>query len=136
MLTTDTPGPHINDRLTVYFKSSKSEFSSSKKIKECISQMSGIMVILMSKISRNRFSIFGDLFDEAIKLGLTAIQTQHPGFYYQQAANHAIARKQLCRGLCHVSGLNTAHLSWGFGYRKGGTPFSLLIFLWYRILFD
>ncbi|XP_071945007.1 trafficking protein particle complex subunit 11-like [Antedon mediterranea] len=47
-----------------------------------------------------QFSIFGELFDEAIKMGLTAIQTQHPGFYYQQAANHAIARKQLCRGLC------------------------------------
>lgn len=47
-----------------------------------------------------QFQVFGDLFDEAIKLGLTAIQTQHPGFYYQQASNHAIARKQLCRGSC------------------------------------
>nr|KAG5709256.1 hypothetical protein BaRGS_018008 [Batillaria attramentaria] len=47
-----------------------------------------------------QFQVFGDLFDEAIKLGLTAIQTQHPGFYYQQAANHAIFRKQLCHGLC------------------------------------
>ena len=50
----------------------------------------------------NRFQVFGDLFDEAIKLGLTAIQIQHPGFYYQQAANHAVTRKQLCRTLCHV----------------------------------
>jgi hypothetical protein len=50
-----------------------------------------------------RFQLFGDLFDEAIKLGLTAIQTQHPGFYYQQATNHAIFRKQLCHGLCVVS---------------------------------
>ncbi|WAR03659.1 TPC11-like protein [Mya arenaria] len=47
-----------------------------------------------------QFQVFGDLFDEAIKLGLTAIQTQHPGFYYQQAANHAIARKHLARGTC------------------------------------
>ncbi|XP_069136567.1 trafficking protein particle complex subunit 11-like [Argopecten irradians] len=47
-----------------------------------------------------QFQVFGDLFDEAIKLGLTAIQTQHPGFYYQQAANHAVNRKQLCRGVC------------------------------------
>ncbi|XP_077995405.1 trafficking protein particle complex subunit 11-like [Glandiceps talaboti] len=47
-----------------------------------------------------QFQIFGDLFDEAIRAGLNAIQTQHPGFYYQQAANHAINRKQLCRGLC------------------------------------
>lgn len=48
-----------------------------------------------------QFQVFGDLFDEAIKLGLTAIQTQHPGFYFQQAGNHAVARKQLCIGLCH-----------------------------------
>ncbi|KAE8277634.1 Trafficking protein particle complex subunit 11 [Larimichthys crocea] len=33
-----------------------------------------------------QFQSFGELFDEAIKLGLTAIQTQNPGFYYQQAA--------------------------------------------------
>ena len=49
-----------------------------------------------------RFHVFGDLFDEAIKLGLTAIQTQHPGFYYQQAANHAIARKHLATATCKV----------------------------------
>ncbi len=60
----------------------------------------------------HRFSIFGDLFDDAIKLGLTAIQTQHPGFYYQQAANHAIARKQLCRGLCHVSSIFSTHTTY------------------------
>ncbi|ESO93952.1 hypothetical protein LOTGIDRAFT_209465 [Lottia gigantea] len=47
-----------------------------------------------------QFQVFGDLFDEAIKLGLTALQTQHPGFYYQQAANHSITRKQLCHALC------------------------------------
>ncbi|XP_052268585.1 trafficking protein particle complex subunit 11-like isoform X2 [Dreissena polymorpha] len=47
-----------------------------------------------------QFQVFGDLFDEAIKLGLTAIQTQHPGFYYQHSADYAIARKQLCRGSC------------------------------------
>lgn len=50
-----------------------------------------------------RFQVFGDLFDEAIKLGLTAIQTQHPGFYYQHAANLSIARKSLCSQLCKVS---------------------------------
>ncbi|XP_028400587.1 trafficking protein particle complex subunit 11-like [Dendronephthya gigantea] len=48
-----------------------------------------------------QFSVFGDLFDEAIKNGLTAIQTQHPGFYYQQAANHSVIRRQLSEGLCH-----------------------------------
>ncbi|XP_022802428.1 trafficking protein particle complex subunit 11-like [Stylophora pistillata] len=48
-----------------------------------------------------QFSLFGELFDEAIRNGLTALQTQHPGFYYQQAANNAIVRRQLCQGLCH-----------------------------------
>ncbi|XP_014662309.1 PREDICTED: trafficking protein particle complex subunit 11-like [Priapulus caudatus] len=47
-----------------------------------------------------QFAVFGDLFEEAITVGLTAIQTQHPGFYYQEAAGHAVARKKLCRGLC------------------------------------
>lgn len=49
----------------------------------------------------NRFQAFGDLFDEAIKLGLTAIQTQNPGFYYQQAAYYAQERKQLASMLCN-----------------------------------
>ena len=47
-----------------------------------------------------RFQLFGDLFDEAVKLGgLTAIQTQHPGFYYQQAAYHSATRRQLAAKL-------------------------------------
>ena len=54
-----------------------------------------------------RFQVFGDLFDEAIKLGLTAVQTQHPGFYYQQAGNHAASRKQLCLKLPQVNNLVT-----------------------------
>ncbi|OXB57311.1 hypothetical protein ASZ78_008876 [Callipepla squamata] len=48
-----------------------------------------------------QFQAFGDLFDEAIKLGLTAIQTQNPGFYYQQAAYYAQERKQLASMLCN-----------------------------------
>ncbi|XP_069796522.1 trafficking protein particle complex subunit 11 isoform X3 [Narcine bancroftii] len=48
-----------------------------------------------------QFQAFGDLFDEAIKLGLTAIQTQNPGFYYQQAAHYAQERKQLANQLCN-----------------------------------
>ncbi|NXA08324.1 TPC11 protein, partial [Sapayoa aenigma] len=48
-----------------------------------------------------QFQAFGDLFDEAIKLGLTAIQTQNPGFYYQQAAYYAQERKQLASVLCN-----------------------------------
>lgn len=49
-----------------------------------------------------RFQSFGELFDEAIKLGLTAIQTQNPGFYYQQAACYSQDRKQLAQQLCQV----------------------------------
>ncbi|KAI5100724.1 trafficking protein particle complex subunit 11, partial [Silurus meridionalis] len=48
-----------------------------------------------------QFQSFGDLFDEAIKLGLTAIQTQNPGFYYQQAACYAQERKQQAAQLCN-----------------------------------
>ncbi|KAL0973941.1 hypothetical protein UPYG_G00213240 [Umbra pygmaea] len=47
-----------------------------------------------------QFQSFGDLFDEAIKLGLTAIQTQNPGFYYQQAAYYAQERKQQATYMC------------------------------------
>lgn len=50
-----------------------------------------------------QFSLFGDLFQEAIKNGLQAIQTQHPGFYYQQAANHSMMRMKHCRNLCRFS---------------------------------
>uniref|UniRef100_A0A8D3DPB3 Trafficking protein particle complex subunit 11 n=1 Tax=Scophthalmus maximus TaxID=52904 RepID=A0A8D3DPB3_SCOMX len=52
-----------------------------------------------------QFQSFGELFDEAIKLGLTAIQTQNPGFYYQQAACYSQERKQLLLLLhwCHDS---------------------------------
>lgn len=56
-----------------------------------------------------RFQSFADLFDEAIKVGLTALQTQHPGIYYQQAACHTIGRKNLCHALCHVSPLSIVY---------------------------
>ena len=48
-----------------------------------------------------QFSIFGDLFSEAINaVGLAAVQTQHPGFYYQRAAYYAQVRKQLASSIC------------------------------------
>uniref|UniRef100_A0A8D0A7R5 Trafficking protein particle complex subunit 11 n=1 Tax=Sander lucioperca TaxID=283035 RepID=A0A8D0A7R5_SANLU len=49
-----------------------------------------------------QFQSFGELFDEAIKLGLTAIQTQNPGFYYQQAACYSQDRKTLAQQLCQA----------------------------------
>ncbi|CAH8564741.1 unnamed protein product [Dicrocoelium dendriticum] len=47
-----------------------------------------------------QFEILGDLFQEAIHLSLTALMTQHPGLYYQEAARHALARRQLSQVLC------------------------------------
>lgn len=47
-----------------------------------------------------QFDVFGGLFDEAIKAGLAAIQTQHPGFYFQQAANYARDRRAQAREIC------------------------------------
>lgn len=36
-------------------------------------------------------------------MGLPAVQIQHPGLYYQQAAQFAILRKKSCQELCMVS---------------------------------
>lgn len=46
------------------------------------------------------FALFGELFDGAIQNGLAAIQTQHPGFYFQSAANQAVERRNAARMLC------------------------------------
>ncbi|XP_046390361.1 trafficking protein particle complex subunit 11 [Ischnura elegans] len=48
----------------------------------------------------SQFGTFGDLFDEAVRRGLPGIQVQHPGYYYQQAALHAVERKKSCMELC------------------------------------
>lgn len=37
-----------------------------------------------------------------IHQGLPAAQTQHPGFYYHQAAKYAIQRKEFALHLCSV----------------------------------
>ncbi|XP_023290786.1 trafficking protein particle complex subunit 11 isoform X2 [Orussus abietinus] len=49
-----------------------------------------------------QFSTFAELFDEAIRQGLSAVSTQHPGYYFQLAAQHATLRKSACRELCDV----------------------------------
>lgn len=72
-----------------------------------------------------RFSLFGDIFDEAVKLGLPAVQTQHPGIYYQQAAQYAITRKHLCLQLCAVNYLLAKY------HRKVRyTSYNLVIIQW------
>lgn len=47
-----------------------------------------------------RFAIFGDLFEEAARQGLPAVQSRHPGFYYEQAAQYAVQRKNLVNDVC------------------------------------
>jgi len=63
-----------------------------------------------------RFCVFGDIFDEAIRQGLPALQTQHPGFYYQQAAQHAADRKEACLELCKVMKMKITHTYIVFGF--------------------
>jgi len=43
---------------------------------------------------------FGAQFVEACKGGQTAVQTQHPGIYYQLAAEYSISRRKLADSLC------------------------------------
>ncbi|XP_043524770.1 trafficking protein particle complex subunit 11 isoform X1 [Frieseomelitta varia] len=48
----------------------------------------------------SQFSTFAELFDDAIRQGLPAVQTQHPGYYFQSAAHHAGLRQTACKELC------------------------------------
>ncbi|XP_076289261.1 trafficking protein particle complex subunit 11 gry isoform X2 [Lasioglossum baleicum] len=48
----------------------------------------------------SQFSTFAELFDEAIRQGLPALQIQHPGYYFQLAAQHASLRQTACKELC------------------------------------
>lgn len=47
-----------------------------------------------------QYSAFGELFDEVIRAGLTGKQSQHPGFYYQHAAQFTVKRRQAMRSVC------------------------------------
>ena len=51
----------------------------------------------------NQYSTFAELFDEAIRSGLPAVQTQHPGYYFQLAAHHAGLRHSSAQELCKVN---------------------------------
>nr|XP_045621115.1 trafficking protein particle complex subunit 11-like isoform X2 [Procambarus clarkii] len=47
-----------------------------------------------------QYQLFGDVFEEAVRGGLPAVQTQHPGFYYQQAAQYAVLRRKTALQVC------------------------------------
>lgn len=61
-----------------------------------------IFIYYMSYLNIYRYQIFGDVFEEAVRLGLPAVQTQHPGFYYQQAAQYAVLRRKTALQVCKV----------------------------------
>lgn len=50
-----------------------------------------------------RYNAFAELFCDAIKCGLPALQTQHPGIYYHKAAEYMNKRKEAFQQLQHVS---------------------------------
>ena len=52
----------------------------------------------------SQYRLFGGLFEAAVANGLGVIQTEHPGFYYQFAADHARQRRDLCVELCAGGG--------------------------------
>ena len=56
------------------------------------------------------------MFDQAIQMGLPAIQTQHPGLYFEQAATHGRRRRQAADALPLVSG----GVEDGTGHRRRG----------------
>ncbi|MCL4132919.1 UNVERIFIED_CONTAM: hypothetical protein GTU68_025684 [Idotea baltica] len=47
-----------------------------------------------------QYQIFGEVFEDAVREGLPAVQTQHPGFYYQQAAQYAVLRRNTAFQVC------------------------------------
>lgn len=50
----------------------------------------------------SRHSVFAELFCEAIKNGLPALQVQHPGIYYQKAAEYVIKRRVAAKEACEI----------------------------------
>uniref|UniRef100_T1GN92 Trafficking protein particle complex subunit 11 domain-containing protein n=1 Tax=Megaselia scalaris TaxID=36166 RepID=T1GN92_MEGSC len=48
-------------------------------------------------------STFADLFCEAIKNGLPALQTQHPGIYYHKGSEYIVKRRNAFRVCCSLS---------------------------------
>ena len=69
----------------------------------CLWPASSIMVMIFSHPCLRAAASKHSHSSICSKLSGISSQTQHPGFYYQQAANNAIVRRQLCQGLCHVS---------------------------------
>lgn len=55
-----------------------------------------------------RHNVFAELFCEAIKNGLPALQTQHPGIYFHKAAEYTQRRKEAFH---QINGKTDLHIS-------------------------
>ena len=66
-----------------------------------------------------RYQWFGEVFDQAIQMGLPAIQTQHPGLYFEQAALHGRRRRQAADALPLVSGQAAESGGWDLSAGDG-----------------
>lgn len=60
------------------------------------------VLLIMMSCKYCRYSSFAELFCDAIKCGLPAIQTQHPGLYYHKAAEYTGQRKESFLRCCEL----------------------------------
>ncbi|XP_065190026.1 trafficking protein particle complex subunit 11-like [Sycon ciliatum] len=79
-----------------------------------------------------QFSIFGDLFDEAVRnYNLAPVMAQHPGFYFKQASDYTMDRRRVSGKECKdAAGIYSGDIDytkivyvgqrpWRVGYREG-----------------
>lgn len=102
---------------------------------------SNSFLLMLYYIELHRYSAFADLFCEAIKCGLPAIQTQHPGIYYHKSAEYMSKRKESYQQICQAqsplidfiplpeqNALNYSNILYSdfFGVRGGGNRTELV----------
>lgn len=77
-----------------------------------------------------RYSAFADLFCDAIKSGLPALQTQHPGLYFHKSAEYLVKRKEAYQQCCAQSpsqmldGNQLSNIFWSDFFGVRGTKLS------------
>lgn len=77
-----------------------------------------------------RYSAFADLFCDAIKSGLPALQTQHPGLYFHKSAEYLGKRKEAYQQCCAQSsgqildGNQLSNIFWSDFFGVRGTKLS------------
>ncbi|KAG4077438.1 hypothetical protein HA402_002865 [Bradysia odoriphaga] len=77
-----------------------------------------------------QYSAFADLFCDAIKIGLPALQTQHPGLYFHKSAEYLGKRKEAFQQCCAQShgqvldGNQLSNIFWSDFFGVRGTKLS------------